>query len=253
MERYRHLGPLSRIALLVTAGDLLTKQTAAHFVAREPTVFSSWLRLAVVHNDLGAFGLSVGAYTWQVNLALTLAAIVFVVPVSRELTRVDRFAPHALGLIVGGALGNLISLLLSSHGVVDFIALRFGADTEIALNFADLAAYAGLALILRTGFLIVTAIRDSLRVEPAQLAALATVPPARAAVPADLEVPRPVYSDIVVEVEPLPDAGPGLPGNVGPRTPFLRQPATRVLQFPVDRVRGAADLPPVPPIREEAR
>lgn len=253
MERYRHLGPLSRIALLVTAGDLLTKQAAAHFIAGEPTEFSSWLRLAVVHNNLGAFGLSVGAYTWQVNLALTLAAIVFVIPVSRELTKVDRFAPHALGLIVGGALGNLISLLVSSHGVVDFIALRFGADTEIALNLADLAAYAGLALILRTGFLIVSALRDSLRDETAPLPALAAVPAVRATVPADREIPRPVYSDIVVESEPLPDSGPGLPGNVGPRTPFLRQPATRVLQFPVDRVRAPADLPPAPPITEEAR
>jgi lipoprotein signal peptidase len=253
MERYRHLGPLSRIALLVTVGDLLTKQAAAHFVAREPTVFSDWLRLAVVHNDQGAFGLSVGAYTWQLNLALTLAAIVFVIPVSRELTKVDRMAPRALGLIVGGALGNLISLLVSRHGVVDFIALRFGADTEIALNVADLAAYTGLALILRTGFRIVAAIRQSLREEAAVvpvLAAAATVP-AQAPLLADREVPRPVFRDDVAADAPIGDSGPGLPGNVGPRTPFLRTSGARVLPFPVDRVRATADAAPTK--IEEAR
>ncbi len=254
MERFRHLGPLSRIALVVAAADLLTKQVALRFFAGEPAVVNGWLRLAVVHNDGGAFGLSVGAYTWQLNVALTLAAIVFVIPVSRELTKVDRAAPRALGLIVGGALGNLTSLLVSRHGVVDFIAVRMGSDVELALNVADLAAYTGLAMILRTGFLIVAAIRKTMR---PRVGLVPDLIPSRAPISfamADREVPRPVFREAEVADDPPHDSGPGVPGNVGPRTPFLRRNATRVLQFPPSRIQqDVADAPPVelPPPGEQ--
>ncbi len=116
--------------------------------------------MAVVHNDAGAFGLSVGAYTWQLNLALTLAAVVFIVPVARDLAQIDRRAPMALGLIVGGAMGNLASLVLPPSGVMDFISVSWSAGHSLVLNVADVAAYAGLAMTLRTGFLIAGALRQ---------------------------------------------------------------------------------------------
>ena len=46
-----------------------------------------------MHNDQGAFGWSAGVYTWQLNLALTMAAIVFMIPVTRDLARIDPSAP----------------------------------------------------------------------------------------------------------------------------------------------------------------
>ena len=64
-ESNRHLGVLARIALLVAAGDWLTKAVAARFVGSEGVVLSDRLVFSVVHNDAGAFGLSAGAYTWQ--------------------------------------------------------------------------------------------------------------------------------------------------------------------------------------------
>lgn len=161
MTENRHLTQLARIALLVTIGDLATKAAAMQFLSGDATSFARWLRFAVVRNDAGAFGWSVGAYTWQVNVVLTLAAIVLMVPVSRDLARVDRSAPRALGLIVGGALGNFASLVTSPHGVVDFIELDF-PSLGVALNVADVAAYAGLAMIVRTGALLVSALlRDT--------------------------------------------------------------------------------------------
>jgi hypothetical protein len=45
--------------------------------------------------------------------------------------------------------------VISPPGVVDFISVSVGAHSELVLNFADLAAYVGLAMMLRTGFLIV--------------------------------------------------------------------------------------------------
>jgi lipoprotein signal peptidase len=161
----RHLVQLSRIALLVAALDLGSKAVAKRFLEHEPATFTSTLQLAVVHNSAGAFGWSAGIYTWQLNLALTLAAIVFMIPVTRDLARVDGSAPRALGLIVGGALGNLASLVTSPAGVIDFIALNF-ESWGIALNVADVAAYVGLAMIVRTGALITLAIARDRRLMP---------------------------------------------------------------------------------------
>lgn len=160
----RHLTRLSRIALLAAAGDLLTKAAAQRFLSNDPTFFSDWLQFAVVHNEVGAFGWTAGVYTWQLNFAITLAAIVFMIPVTRDLARIDRTAPTALGLIVGGALGNLASLLSSPSGVVDFIVVHYSGTAALALNVADVAAYAGLAMIVRTGFLIAAAIRQDVQV-----------------------------------------------------------------------------------------
>src|SRR5512138_2671722 len=118
-----HIGVLARIALLVAIGDWLTKAVASTLVGPDAVVFTDRLRFAVVHNDGAAFGLSAGAYTWPLNLALTLAAIVLMVAVARDLARIDDAAPRALGLIMGGAMGNLASLLLGPPGVVDFISV----------------------------------------------------------------------------------------------------------------------------------
>jgi lipoprotein signal peptidase len=185
-----HLGVLARIALLVAIGDWLTKAVAARVVGSDPVVLSERLRFAVVHNDGTAFGLSAGAYTWPLNLALTLVAIVLMVPVARDLARIDDASPRALGLIMGGAMGNLASLLFGPPGVVDFISVSMGAHSELVLNVADIAAYAGLAMMLRTGFLIVGEMRRSAqprRVIPVQH----WVTVARRTF-SDREVPRPV-------------------------------------------------------------
>ena len=78
---------------------------------------------------------------------------------TRDLSSVDRRAPLALGLILGGACGNLASLLVPPRGVVDFIALNWAAGHSLVLNVADVAAYTGLAMILRTGVIIAAALR----------------------------------------------------------------------------------------------
>jgi lipoprotein signal peptidase len=181
---------MARIACLVAVGDWVTKAFAAWAVEGE-LVVSEKLRFAVMHNDGFAFGLSVGAYTWQVNLAVTLAAIVFMIPVSRDLARIDTAAPRALGLILGGALGNLISLVTSPHGVVDFISVNLGTQSELVLNVADFAAYVGLAMVLRTGFLVAAELRKSARPVGARLSISVAVPAWRGAF-TEREVPLPV-------------------------------------------------------------
>ena len=153
------LVPLARIAALVAVGDLLTKQVAVWWVGALHPRVSSTVRFGVVHNDKGAFGLTAGDYTFELSLALTLAAIVLIVPIARDLAKVDGRAPAALGLIAGGAVGNLVSLVGTPAGVVDFIAIQRADGAGLVLNVADLAAYAGVAMLMRTGGMVVAAIR----------------------------------------------------------------------------------------------
>jgi len=164
--------PLFRIATLVALGDLMTKQVALLWVgALEARASSAAVRFGVVHNDKGAFGLTAGDYTFELSLTLTLAAIVLIVPVARDLARIDERAPAALGLIAGGAIGNLVSLLFSPAGVVDFIALQRADGAGIVLNVADIGAYAGVAMLMRTTAMVIAAIRRN-RQEAAQDAML---------------------------------------------------------------------------------
>jgi lipoprotein signal peptidase len=212
---------MARVALLVAGGDWLTKTAASQAVDGE-LVLTERLRFAVVHNDAAAFGLSIGAYTWQLNLAITLAAIVFMIPVSRDLARIDNAAPRALGLIMGGALGNLISLIASPQGVVDFISVSMGAGAELVLNVADLAAYIGLALMTRTAFLIVAELRVSARPLPV---ALTDVRRVRSWRDRDVarEVPLVVDREVPLPVVPADIEEPSVVGDTTPRPESVRR------------------------------
>jgi lipoprotein signal peptidase len=211
MTAPRHLVHLARLALLVAACDLATKYAAAAVLPDASIDLTAWLKLALVLNDKGPFGISLGSYTRQLNLAVTLCAIALIVPVSRDLARIDRWAPTALGLIMGGALGNLTSMILSARGVIDFISVRTGEASAVVLNVADVAAYAGLGLLCRTGFLLV----DRIRLDMQPVPALAVGAPALALVRFDREVAIPLvvdqFDDRMVADSPTLD-------GLGPRT-----------------------------------
>jgi lipoprotein signal peptidase len=150
------------IALFVALGDTLTKQLAVTYLPASGTtlgVLTERLRLLPVVNDQAAFGVGLGPYTWEINLALTLATIALVMTVCRELAAIDAWAPRILGLIAGAAGGNAISLLVSPTGVPDFIAFTTSRGTEVVMNFADIAAYLGVALTGRLAYSLIRAIR----------------------------------------------------------------------------------------------
>ena len=166
--RDRHLMRFTFVALLVVFGDLLTKQVAVALLGDAPTSLGALgglvgerVRLVVVGNTESAFGVSLGPHTWTVNVALTIAAILLILPVCRELARLDERAPQTLGLIAGAAGGNLVSLVTSSRGVTDFIAIEHGAGRELVLNFADVAAYMGLVLMVPLGLAILRRLRET--------------------------------------------------------------------------------------------
>ena len=162
-DRYRDVARLVIVGLVVASVDLFTKWLAALLLAGPlPAHPGEMLHFALVHNNRLAFGLSLGGATAEASAILTLLPIGLAILICRELAAVDRTAPVALGLIVGAAFGNLTSLLSSPLGVLDFIAVHLGAY-EVVMNVADIAAYVGLALLLRTGFRVSAALRAQRR------------------------------------------------------------------------------------------
>jgi signal peptidase II len=148
--RRRRLGVLFAVAVLVLAVDQVTKALAvAHLSSGRPVVLvGDLLQLRLIRNPGAAFSLATGM-TW----VLTVVAAAVVVVVIRSARRL-RSVPWALalGLLLGGALGNLVDRLLREPGVgrghvVDFIAyghLFIGNVADIAI------VVAGVAMVLFT-------------------------------------------------------------------------------------------------------
>ncbi|MYR04154.1 MULTISPECIES: signal peptidase II [unclassified Streptomyces] len=147
----RRVWVLWLVAAVAYAVDLGSKlAVVAGLEGRDPVpVLGSWLELRVQRNPGAAFGM--GSATTIVFTLIALAVAAVIVRVSRRLTS----APWAiaLGLLLGGAVGNLTDRLFRSPGgmrgaVVDFISVR---DFSV-MNLADWAITCGGVLIVVLSF-----------------------------------------------------------------------------------------------------
>jgi signal peptidase II len=120
------LGLLLLVAAAVLAADLITKYLAVRELSdREPvSLLDGVLTLRLVRNAGAAFGFAQG-----LTIAFSLVAVAVVVAILR-LARRLRSTPWAiaLGLVLGGAVGNLVDRLFRAPGpgrghVVDFLEL----------------------------------------------------------------------------------------------------------------------------------
>jgi lipoprotein signal peptidase len=153
--------PLARFALVAAAAaaaDLATKALAARALADRVVPLGGPFSLDLAYNTGSAGGVSLGEQTWAINVLATAVALVLAAVICRPVAAHDRRAPVALGLIAGGALGNLTSLFLPPAGVADFLAVGVGGGGAI-FNVADVAAYVGIALCARTGLRLVETLR----------------------------------------------------------------------------------------------
>ncbi|HEX8850984.1 MAG TPA: signal peptidase II [Gemmatimonadaceae bacterium] len=148
-------GTFLGMTAVVLLGDLVSKSMAVEmWSGQRYDLLGRLVRIDVVHNQLGAFSTSLGTWTWPVNVTLTALALLLTFAACPRLARLDAIAPAALGLIAGGALGNLTSLVTSPGGVPDFLAIAHGYDGALVLNVADVAAYLGLACCARLAWSI---------------------------------------------------------------------------------------------------
>jgi lipoprotein signal peptidase len=136
------------IAAIVTAVDLLSKDVAVRTLGSAGVAsISDRFSLFVVFNTGSAGGVDIGPYTWQLNVLVTLLAVGLIASVVQAMAAVDHRATRALAMVAGGAIGNLLSMLVGPEGVADFLAIRLTSETTIVANVADLALWAGAAML----------------------------------------------------------------------------------------------------------
>ncbi|MFA5493922.1 MAG: signal peptidase II [Porticoccaceae bacterium] len=138
------------LALLVVVVDQLTKGIASAYLDyARPVMVTSFFNWTLLHNPGAAFSFLSDAGGWQRWLFLAISTVVSLVIVvwMALLPRNARLQLLALGLILGGAIGNLWDRLM--HGfVVDFIQLHYGGYYFPAFNIADSAITVGAAILI---------------------------------------------------------------------------------------------------------
>ena len=136
-------------ALVVILTDVASKAAAVtSLVLGVPRgVWGQSVRLALVYNPGAAFGFSFGASSRQIFVVLTLGALGVLVHLYRSSPSTDSLRMLAIGLVAGGAIGNLIDRLRSPIGVVDFIDVGIGALRWPTFNVADMAVTTGACLL----------------------------------------------------------------------------------------------------------
>jgi signal peptidase II len=132
-------------AAVVVVLDLATKVIAEATLLRTPgiAVLGDWFQLRLVYNQGAAFGLHVGPYSRWIFFTIALVAVFVLARMSRSSPVGDRFRQIALGLVAGGAVGNLIDRVRSPRGVVDFLDVGVGALRWPTFNVADIAVSCG--------------------------------------------------------------------------------------------------------------
>jgi signal peptidase II len=112
------------------------------------TVIAGYFELRYSENTAAAFGLLRGVFGARVLLLLFgIAALFVIVYYLRKAPPDARRIGAELGLITGGALGNLIDRLLYGH-VTDFVVWKIGSYEWHTFNIADAALVVGVIGLL---------------------------------------------------------------------------------------------------------
>jgi signal peptidase II len=161
----RRPGIYPMVAGTVLGLDLLTKTVVERGFdrGRVVSVLGDWVQLRLVYNPGAAFGLDLGSQSRWIFLALAAVAVAALTRFAWNTSAADRFRLLALGLVAGGATGNLIDRVRSPQGVVDFLDVGLGMMRWPTFNVADIGVTCG-AISLAISFWLEDARRS--RVEP---------------------------------------------------------------------------------------
>ncbi|HLI45139.1 MAG TPA: signal peptidase II [Acidimicrobiales bacterium] len=143
-SRRRRLALLVAVAAVVLAVDQVTKSLAVSDLSHHPVELLGPLALRLAYNTGAAF--SIGSSLPGLVVVVALALVGGIVWFARHVPTTP--AAVAVGLILGGALGNLADRLFGSHhgAVVDFIYTRYWPT----FNVADAAITCGCVLVAVT-------------------------------------------------------------------------------------------------------
>ena len=142
----RHRLAFGLAAAVVVLLDQLTKHLALQALDDGPIDLLGSLRLNLTFNDGAAFSLGSGRTVWISLIAAGVAAAI----VRMGLRADRRLWAVGLGVVLGGALGNLVDRVLRAGDgfgaghVVDFVDLGWWP----VFNLADAALWVGIGLLL---------------------------------------------------------------------------------------------------------
>ena len=147
--------PWYALALVVVLLDQFSKGMAsASLDYGRPVEVFSWFNLTLQHNSGAAFSFLSNAGGWQryffsaIAIVISLVLVVWLYRLGSE----QRLLALSLGLILGGAIGNLWDRLVLGY-VVDFISVHYGGSYFPAFNVADSAISVGAVCMLLDSFL----------------------------------------------------------------------------------------------------
>ncbi len=143
--------PFFIVAGAVAAADQAIKLTvASRFLLGESlALIPGYLSITYIQNRGAVFGFLASHPSGFIPIffiAVTLGALVFVFFLYRYSSSAHAYGRHALMLIFGGGLGNLVDRLAYGE-VIDFIDVYYGSYHWPAFNLADSCISAGVALL----------------------------------------------------------------------------------------------------------
>lgn len=134
------------LAAVIIAADQLTKAWLVSFLApgQSVAVVGDWIRLVHSQNDGGLFGLLRGQ---AVLFGLVSLVVVGLIVLYHAKAAPNRYVSITLGLLLGGAVGNLVDRLRINY-VVDFVDAGIGSLRWYTFNVADSAITFAILLLL---------------------------------------------------------------------------------------------------------
>ena len=142
------------VSLVVIVSDQAAKQVAEALLTPHQAVnlfpYFDWY---LTYNTGAAFSFLADAGGWQRWLFTVIAIVISFVIVKwiRKLPAEETLTAASLGLILGGAIGNLIDRVYLGH-VIDYIQVWLGSYPFPAFNIADASISVGAVLLVLSSF-----------------------------------------------------------------------------------------------------
>jgi len=139
------------LAAVVLAGDVLSKRLAEQALQPQHVpheIVGDVLRFTLTYNRGAAFSMSLGEYSrWGFAIMASIVLVVLWRSLATTDVR-DAWQGAAIGLVSGGALGNLVDRLRHAAGVVDFIDIGLGDVRFWTFNVADMGVTFGAIMLI---------------------------------------------------------------------------------------------------------
>lgn len=142
------------VATVIVIADFISKRMveAALRPGQPNEIFGDLFRFTLGYNTGIAFGIPFSVGARPMLILFTLIAVAGIIWIYRTTDAQHHAQIAALGLILGGAIGNLLDRFRSAAGVVDFIDVGVGATRFWTFNIADAAITVGAVLLVIASF-----------------------------------------------------------------------------------------------------